>query len=116
MPARIYQRPKNAMQSGKALTDQWILEFAPAELSDIGHNVMGVERLINARLGVTRKDDTLPRRWFEEAIGVGPFKGEKIDRREFDDMLSRFYVISNLTEEGLPREEWRAELEGVLAS
>lgn len=31
MTARIYQRPKNAMQSGKALVDQWILEFAPAE-------------------------------------------------------------------------------------
>jgi hypothetical protein len=31
MQARIYQRPKNAMQSGKALTDQWILEFVPAE-------------------------------------------------------------------------------------
>ncbi len=31
MTARIYQPPKNAMQSGKALTDQWILEFAPAE-------------------------------------------------------------------------------------
>ncbi len=31
MPARIYQRPKNAMQSGKALTSQWVLEFAPAE-------------------------------------------------------------------------------------
>ena len=31
MQARIYKRPKNAMQSGKALTDQWILEFVPAE-------------------------------------------------------------------------------------
>lgn len=31
MTARIYQRPKNAMQSGKALTDSWILEFVPAE-------------------------------------------------------------------------------------
>ena len=31
MPARIYQRPKNAMQSGKALLGQWILDFAPAE-------------------------------------------------------------------------------------
>ncbi len=31
MTARIYQRPKNAMQSGKALMGQWILEFAPAE-------------------------------------------------------------------------------------
>jgi hypothetical protein len=31
MPARIYQMPKNAMQSGKARTGDWILEFAPAE-------------------------------------------------------------------------------------
>ena len=31
MAARIYQRPKNAMQSGKALTDQWILEFERTE-------------------------------------------------------------------------------------
>lgn len=31
MSARIYQRPKNAMQSGKAHTDLWILEFTPSE-------------------------------------------------------------------------------------
>ena len=31
MQARIYKRPKNAMQSGKALTEQWILDFVPAE-------------------------------------------------------------------------------------
>ena len=31
MPARIYQRPKNAMQSGRARLDEWILDFAPAE-------------------------------------------------------------------------------------
>ena len=31
MTARIYQRPKNAMQSGRAGTDQWVLEFVPAE-------------------------------------------------------------------------------------
>jgi hypothetical protein len=31
MPARIFQRPKNAMQSGRARTDEWILDFVPAE-------------------------------------------------------------------------------------
>ena len=90
------------------------IELSMDDLDQIGLNIMGVERLINAKLGVTRKDDTLPKRWFEEAIGVGPFKGEKIDRGEFDDMLSRFYLISRLTEEGLPRPEWREELENVL--
>ena len=29
--ARIYQRPKNAMQSGRARTGLWVLEFEPAE-------------------------------------------------------------------------------------
>ena len=31
MAARIYQNPMNAMQSGRALTDKWILEFEPSE-------------------------------------------------------------------------------------
>ena len=29
--ARIFQRPKNAMQSGRARTDKWTLEFEPGE-------------------------------------------------------------------------------------
>ncbi len=31
MTARIYQRPKNAMQSGKARIDDWVLEFEQSE-------------------------------------------------------------------------------------
>lgn len=31
MPARIYQMPKNAMQSGKARTHTWVLEHEPLE-------------------------------------------------------------------------------------
>ncbi len=31
MKARIFQKPKNAMQSGRAGTHGWVLEFAPAE-------------------------------------------------------------------------------------
>jgi aldehyde:ferredoxin oxidoreductase len=92
------------------------IELTNDQIDHIGLNVMGVERLINQKLGITRSDDTLPKRWFEEAIGVGPYKGEKIDRAEFDKMLSRFYEISDLTEEGVPKPEWREELEGVLAS
>lgn len=31
MKARIFQKPKNAMQSGRAGTQRWTLEFAPTE-------------------------------------------------------------------------------------
>lgn len=30
MTARIFQEPKNAMQSGRARTRRWVLEFAPS--------------------------------------------------------------------------------------
>jgi aldehyde:ferredoxin oxidoreductase len=90
------------------------LEFGEAELNEIGRNIMGVERLINARLGVTRADDTLPDRWFDEPIQVGAYKGEKIDRAEFGAMLSRFYALSGLDEQGMPAEGWRQQLLGVL--
>ncbi len=92
------------------------LSFSEAELNRVGQNIMGVERLINQRLGVTRADDTLPDRWFEEPIQVGAYKGEKIDRAEFDAMVSRFYEISELDDSGVPRAPWRQELEGVLGA
>lgn len=90
------------------------LAFSEAQLHEIGRNIMGVERLINRRLGVTRADDTLPDRWFDEPIEVGPFKGEKIDRAEFNEMLSRFYAISGLDETGIPASGWRESLLEVL--
>jgi len=31
MAARIYQKPKNAMQSGRAGTQTWVLDYEPAE-------------------------------------------------------------------------------------
>lgn len=31
MKARIFQKPKNAMQSGRAGTQRWMLEYAPSE-------------------------------------------------------------------------------------
>ena len=92
------------------------LEMTADELDRIGLNIMGVERLLNGRFGVTRRDDTLPDRWFDERITVGAYAGERIDRQEFEGMLSRFYEISNLSPDGLPRDEWRAELEGVLGA
>ena len=90
------------------------LQFSAGELEQCGLNIMGVERLINHRLGVRRKDDTLPDRWFDEPNPSGPYKGEKIDRREFDAMLTRFYEISRLTSEGVPDDTFRKELIGAL--
>ena len=90
------------------------LQFEAPELNAIGQNVMGVERLINGRVGVRRRHDTLPDRWFDEPVTSGPYAGERIDRAEFDGMLSRFYEISGLDEEGQPTGAWAATLRETL--
>ena len=90
------------------------LDFTEEGLAGIGLNIMGVERLINARLGLTRKDDTLPARWFDEPITVGQYAGEKIDRGEFDAMLSRFYTLSSLDADGHPTGQLRDRLDAML--
>ena len=55
------------------------LSFNEFQLDEIGRNITGLERMLNFRLGLRQEDDTLPARWFDEPIMVGPFKGEKID-------------------------------------
>ena len=91
------------------------IDFKEDDLAAIGLNIIGIERLINARLGMTRKDDTLPARWFDEPITVGQYAGEKIDRTEFDAMLSRFYTVSSLDAEGHPAGALRTRLDALLA-
>jgi aldehyde:ferredoxin oxidoreductase len=88
--------------------------FAEAELDEIGRNVTGVERMLNFRFGLRAKDDTLPRRWFEEALTEGPFTGEKIDRVEFDAMKKRFYSLTGLNTEGTPAVEWHEKLSRLI--
>jgi aldehyde:ferredoxin oxidoreductase len=89
-------------------------EFTPEQMDEIGGNINGVERLINARLGLTGEDDTLPERWFEEEITVGPFKGEKIDRAQFEALKARFYEISGLNSAGVPAIAWHKKLAEVI--
>lgn len=84
--------------------------FTPEGLDEIGRNIIGLERLINSRLGLTEQDDTLPDRWFKEAISFGPFVGEKIDRAEFEALKARFYAITGLNSCGVPALDWHRQL------
>ncbi len=85
-------------------------EFTPEQLDEVGRNITGLERLINGRLGLTEKDDTLPGRWFDEAIKVGPFTGEKIDRQQFEELKTRFYALTGLNAAGVPALAWHRTL------
>lgn len=62
MPARIYQRPKNAMQSGKARIEEWLLEFVPAEAKR-PDPVMGWQALAIRRARLRSNSPMKPRLW-----------------------------------------------------
>jgi aldehyde:ferredoxin oxidoreductase len=85
-------------------------EFSEDDLFEIGRNITGLERMINARRGLTANDDTLPQRWFTEENTAGPFKGEKIDKEQFEAMKQRFYKVTGLDQNGVPEFGWRQKL------
>lgn len=84
--------------------------MSEADLDEAGRNITGLEHMLNFRLGLRGRDDTLPERWFEEPNLSGPFKGEKIDRAEFARLKARFYALTGLNDESLPKADWHERL------
>lgn len=113
---KLFNSPSTADNEDFAsqLTELTGEKFTAGQLDEIGRNIMGLERLINVRIGLSEKDDTLPDRWFEEPIKVGQFAGEKIDRTEFEELKARFYTISGLNEAGVPKLDWHLKLAEVV--
>ena len=113
---KLFNSPSTADNEdfARQLTELTGETFTGDELNEIGRNINGLERLINARIGLTEKDDTLPDRWFDEEIKFGQFAGEKIDRAQFDELKSRFYAVSGLNAAGVPSLPWHAKLAQVV--
>jgi aldehyde:ferredoxin oxidoreductase len=89
-------------------------EIRPEELRGIGRRVIDLERLINQREGLTRLDDTLPRRFFDEPMQQGTTTaGHHIDREKFADLLSRYYRLRGWDDEGRLSSERTAEIQKI---
>ncbi len=84
--------------------------MSAADLDEAGRNITGLEHMLNFSLGLRGRDDTLPERWFDEPTHSGPFKGERIDRAEFEQLKARFYALTGLNEESLPAADWHEQL------
>jgi aldehyde:ferredoxin oxidoreductase len=83
------------------------------ELEEVGKRVIDIERLFNNREGISRKDDTLPKRYFDEPMPLNLSKGHHIDRKEFDKLLTRYYKIRDWTDDGQVKKERIKELEAL---
>ncbi len=73
----------------------------------IAERVNNLERLFNIREGLTRKDDTLPRRLVKEAMPTGPSQGNTVP---LDQMLDEYYELMGWDTNGVPVPERMQEL------
>ncbi len=80
------------------------------EVQRIGERIVNLERLFIAREGITRQDDTLPKRFLEEPLpeGSGPSTGSVL---ELEPMLDEYYRARGWdVQSGLPKKEKLEEL------
>jgi aldehyde:ferredoxin oxidoreductase len=80
------------------------LELSKAQLMEIGERIYTLERMFNLREGFTRKDDSLPERYFKEPtpIGLPVARGKKIDKEKFEKMLDEYYALHQWDQNGVP--------------
>jgi aldehyde:ferredoxin oxidoreductase len=81
------------------------LEFTPEEIWEIADRAYTVERLFNIREGLTRDDDWLVDRYFDEPtpIGLPIVRGKSLDREKFKQMIDDYYELHGWDEQGVPR-------------
>jgi aldehyde:ferredoxin oxidoreductase len=66
------------------------MEMSVERLKHIGERIYNLQRCYNARLGITRADDQLPRRFSEEPSPSGNARGQVID---LAPMLDEYYQL-----------------------
>ena len=76
-----------------------------ATLADMlvkSNDIYNLTRTINTRLGMTRKDDSLPYKVYACPVQTGPTAGRTIDSAEFQRLLSVYYEKRGWSEDGIP--------------
>ncbi len=82
------------------------------ELWNRGRQIINLEKTFNIVHGdISRKDDRLPDRIYDEPLTIGPNIGAYVDREKFEDMLTEYYTTLGWEpESGIPTKETLQEL------
>jgi len=80
-------------------------ETSLEELLGLSNDIYNLTRLINARLGMSRKDDALPYKVWANPPLTGPNAGKVIGREDFQNLLSLYYQKRGWDENGIPPAE-----------
>ncbi len=94
-------------QVGPRLLSEWVSGawgrlITPDDLSTIGERLFNLKRMVNAQLGISRKDDTLPPRLLSHPRPSGGVKGQL---PFLGELLSEYYRMRGWSEIGVPLPE-----------
>lgn len=117
-PAWTLYGPSELVELVRAVTG-WRVSLY--ELMKVGERRLNLLRAFNAREGLGRKDDRLPKKFFKPLRGSGPTAGVALDPDVFEQALDLYYQINGWTEEGVPTRgklvelglEWVVDGEGI---
>ncbi len=105
---------KDTVEMMKAVTG-WDLTLE--ELMTVGRRRLNLFRTFNAREGLGRKDDRLPKKFFKQLTGTGPTAGFALTHEEVDSAIDAYYKMAGFNADGAPTRdglkqldiEWAAE-------
>lgn len=98
-PAWTLYGPQETVEMINAVTG-W--DVTVDELMLVGARRLNMMRTFNAREGMDRKDDKLPRKFFKPLKGTGPTAGVALDVEEFEEALDHYYDLNGWTQNGIP--------------
>jgi len=75
------------------------------ELMEVGRRRLNLFRVFNAREGLGRKDDKLPKKFFKALKGDGPTAGFALTHEEIDSAIDHYYKLAGWTDDGVPTPE-----------
>jgi aldehyde:ferredoxin oxidoreductase len=75
------------------------------ELMEVGRRRLQLFRTFNAREGLGRKDDKLPKKFFKALKGTGPTAGFALTHEEVDSAIDHYYKLAGLNADGAPNPE-----------
>jgi aldehyde:ferredoxin oxidoreductase len=114
-PAWTLYGPQETADMVKAVTG-W--DIAVDDLMAVGERRLNLMRAFNAREGIDRKADKLPKKFYKALQGEGPTAGIALTHDEIESALDCYYQLAEWTNDGIPTKAklekldlaWAAEL------
>jgi len=98
-PAWTLYGPQEAADMVKAVTG-W--DTTIDELMAVGERRLNLMRAFNAREGIDRKTDKLPKKFYKALQGDGPTAGIALTHEEIESALDEYYQLAEWTNVGIP--------------